>query len=105
MLIIKDILPLQIKAMGHDSRQMCLTDKFGFPKSYHKRSKVKFGFQTGDIVRAVVPRGKFQGVWIGRITVREKPSFAIRTSSKTFDVHPKYLRRLQSSDGYDYNYN
>src|SRR4028118_68877 len=41
--------PLLIKATGHGTRQMCRTDKFGFPSRYVPRFKFVKGFQTGDI--------------------------------------------------------
>lgn len=50
--------PLLIKATGHGTRQMCRTDKFGFPSRYVPRFKFVQGFQTGDIVKAVVLTGK-----------------------------------------------
>jgi 5-methylcytosine-specific restriction endonuclease McrA len=50
--------PLNIKATGHGSRQMCRTDKFGFPSRYVPRFKFVKGFQTGDIIKAVVTSGK-----------------------------------------------
>jgi hypothetical protein len=46
--------PLLIKATGQGSRQMCRTDKFGFPSRYVSRLKFIKGFQTGDIVKAIV---------------------------------------------------
>ncbi|MFZ1025863.1 MAG: RNA-guided endonuclease IscB [Limnoraphis robusta] len=42
--------PLLIKATGHGSRQMCRTDKFGFPSRYVPQFKLIKGFQTGDIL-------------------------------------------------------
>ncbi len=50
--------PLQIRATGHGSRQMCAMDKYGFPRTRAKQAKRVQGFQTGDIVKAVVPSGK-----------------------------------------------
>ncbi len=50
--------PLPIRATGHGSRQMCRMDKDGFPRTRAKQAKRVQGFQTGDIVRAVVPTGK-----------------------------------------------
>lgn len=93
--------PLNIKSMGHGTRQMCGTDKYGFPNRHRTSKKVHFGFKTGDLVKGVVTIGKYQGVWIGRITVRAKPNFKL-SSRKTFDVHPKYLKAIHSADGYDY---
>lgn len=56
------------------------------------------GYQTGDMVKAIIPRGKFAGVYEGRITIRFRPSFRL----DKIDVHPKYLHLLQRSDGYSY---
>lgn len=91
---------LMIKAVGHGSRQRCITDKHGFPRAYSSRNKTYMGFATGDIVKVVVPRGKYAGVHIGRIAIRQRPSFKLNG----FDVHPKYLTILQRGDGYEYEY-
>jgi 5-methylcytosine-specific restriction endonuclease McrA len=50
--------PLRIKAAGWGTRQMCGTDKYGFPTRHRGRKQVHFGFRTGDIVKAVVPERK-----------------------------------------------
>jgi 5-methylcytosine-specific restriction endonuclease McrA len=97
---VADIEPLLIRATGHGSRQMCQTDKFGFPKSHRTGVKKHFGFETGDIVRAVVPSGKNKGVHIGRVVVRAKPSFKIGTAD---GIHAKHVRIIQRRDGYAYN--
>lgn len=95
--------PLIIIAKGMGSRQMCGTDRFGFPIRHRTRQKVHFGFQTGDLVRAVVQAGKYAGQWIGRISVRSRPSFKL-ASTQTFDVHPKYLQVIHRADGYAYSF-
>src|SRR5262249_4352625 len=64
---IEDLQAVQIKAMGHGSRQMCRTDKHGFPKAHRTRKPMFRGFQTGDIVKAEIPRGKFTGRHVGRL--------------------------------------
>jgi 5-methylcytosine-specific restriction endonuclease McrA len=95
--------PLLIVAKGHGNRQMCGTDKFGFPTRHRTNRKVWFDFQTGDLVRAIVPSGKFAGIWTGRISVRSRPSFKL-TSTQSFDVHPKYLEVVHRADGYAYSF-
>jgi 5-methylcytosine-specific restriction endonuclease McrA len=92
------IKPLSAKAMGYGNRQMCRTDKFGFPKSHRTRNKTFLGFQTGDIATANVPSGKFAGNHIGRVTIRQRPSFIINGK----DMHAKHLKRIHRSDGYQY---
>jgi hypothetical protein len=56
---------LSIQACGHGSRQMCGTDKYGFPMRHRTRRKLHFGFQTGEMVQANVPAGKHQGLFVG----------------------------------------
>jgi hypothetical protein len=51
------------------------------------------GFRTGDLVRAVMPAGRYAGVHIGRVVIRQRPSFPL----KRFDVHPQHLTMLQRS--------
>jgi hypothetical protein len=102
---IKGYQPLLIKAMGHGSRQMVASDKYGFPRGAAKlRQKSLFGFQTGDIVKAVVPKGKYAGTHNGRIVVRKTGNFQIKTSTQTFDVNRKYCRYLHKSDGFNYGF-
>jgi 5-methylcytosine-specific restriction endonuclease McrA len=95
---VKGIRPLEVKATGQGSRQMCRTDTYGFPKRHKPRARSFQGWKTGDLVRAVVPRGKYAGVYLGRIAIRFRPSFRLGR----LDVHPKYLTRLHRADGYDY---
>jgi hypothetical protein len=57
---------LSIQACGHGSRQMCGTDKYGFPIRHRTQRKLHFGFQTGDMVRAHVPRANTEAaMWDG----------------------------------------
>ena len=90
---------LVIKAFGHGIRQMCITDKYGFPKKYRPKERTYMGYKTGDIVLANVPKGKNKGIHIGRIAIRHRPSFLLNGVG---DVHPKYLTLLQKNDGYGY---
>lgn len=95
-------VPFRISAKGHGNRQMCGTNKYGFPIRHRHRQKQFAGFQTGDLVQAVVPTGKFSGTHSGRIAIRHRPSFRIQTAAATFDVHPKYLTLVHRADGYAY---
>ncbi len=90
--------PLTVKAAGHGCRQMCGTDKYGFPIRHRTRLKTFMGFQTGDFVEADIPSGKYAGIHVGRISIRQRPSFKLNS----FDVHPKYLKVIHRQDGYDY---
>lgn len=95
--------PLLIKATGHGTRQMCRTDKFGFPSRYVPRFKFVQGFQTGDIVKAIVTSGKKTGTYVGRVAVRTKGSFNISDKSGLIDsVSYKFCKITHSKDGYGY---
>lgn len=48
---------LQISAKGRGSRQMCRMDSYGFPQTSAKASKTVRGFQSRDMVKAIVPTG------------------------------------------------
>jgi 5-methylcytosine-specific restriction endonuclease McrA len=95
--------PLLIKAIGHGTRQMCRTDKFGFPSRYVPRLKFVKGFQTGDIVKAVVTSGKKIGTYIGRVAVRTTGSFNISAASGLIQgIGNKYCSLIHRKDGYLY---
>lgn len=96
---------LIISAKGRGSRQMCRMDRFGFPRTSAKSSKSVKGFQTGDIVKAVVPSGLKRGEYLGRVAVRSSGSFNIETSDCLIqEIGYKFCRLLQRNDGYSYNY-
>lgn len=99
-LLIRNVYPLLATAKGHGRRQRCGTNKFGFPIRHAPKAKFFAGFQTGDLVKANIPNGKYAGAYTGRIAIRFKPSFKLTTGGKSFDVHPKYLQIIHSSDGF-----
>lgn len=94
---------LLIRATGHGTRTMCQTDKFGFPKQYRSSQKRHFGFQTGDMVSADVPKGKYTGKHFGRVTCRKTGSFSIRKSDGVLiQANHKTCTVLHRADGYTY---
>ncbi len=97
---------LLIVAKGHGTRQICRTDKFGFPKRYCSRTKIHKGFQTGDIVKAVVTKGKKIGTYVGRVTTRKTGSFNISTANGLIQgINHKYCTPIHKKDGYAYQIN
>ena len=96
--------PLLIKATGHGTRQMCRTDKFGFPSRYVPRSKFVKGFQTGDIVKAVVTSGKKIGEYVGRLAVRTTGSFNVSASELVQGISHKHCKIVHHKDGYSYSF-
>jgi hypothetical protein len=95
---VAGVRPLGITARGHGSRQLCRTDRYGFPTRHRGRAKCSFGMSTGDIVRAAQPRWMYAGTYVGRVTIRQRPSFHVNGH----DFHPRLLTVLQRADGYDY---
>ena len=94
-----------ISAKGRGVRQMCLMDKYGFPRTFAKTSKTIKGFQTGDIVKAVVTKGLRVGEYLGRISVRATGAFNIKTKNGLAkDIGYKYCHLIQRGDGYLYYY-
>ena len=94
---------LRIRATGRGRRQMCLMDRHGFPRSGPRGARTVHGFRTGDVVRAVVPKGKYKGIHIGRVMVRQSGYFALRTGSARVDgISHRHCLLVQRDDGYRY---
>ncbi|TKA10864.1 hypothetical protein [Actinacidiphila oryziradicis] len=75
----------------------------GETRAFRPRSKKYFGYQTGDLVRAVVPTGKGSGTHVGRVCVRVTGSFDITTSSgRMAGINHRDIRLLQRGGGYGY---
>lgn len=95
---------LCIKAMGRGSYQRTRLDKFGCVRGYLTRAKSIQGFQTGDMVKAVVTKGKKTGSYSGRVAVRASGSFNIQTSNSLVQgVSHRYCTVVQRGDGYGYS--
>lgn len=91
---------LHITARGHGRRQMQNHDKYGFPIGKPRsRQRHSHGFQTGDLVRATVPKGKYAGVHISRVAVRATGSFRV---GDTDGISWRYCRLIHRADGYAY---
>jgi len=96
---------LAIRAFGRGAYQRTRVNSSGAPTGFLTRKKKAFGFQTGDIVVAVVPRGKRRGTHFGRVAVRARGSFNVQTKSTTVpDISYRHCRILQRADGYGYQF-
>ena len=96
---------LSIKATGRGSYQRTRLTMHGFPRGYLTRSKSAFGFQTGDMVRAVVTKGKKAGDYLGRVAIRASGSFNIQTPTGLVQgIHHRFCTLIQRSDGYGYSW-
>lgn len=95
---------LQITASGRGNRQLLNLDKYGFPRGQISRQKLYFGFQSGDMVKATVPKGKYKGAWIGSVSCRKNGSFNINlVKGRIQGINYKYCQIIQKFDGFKYN--
>ena len=99
-----NVVPLLIKATGRGHRRMCNPNEIGLPVSHRKRQKRYFGYQTGDLVRAVVPeRLACRGTHVGRVAVRARGTFNISTKrGKVTDVPYRFCTPIGRTTGYSY---
>jgi 5-methylcytosine-specific restriction endonuclease McrA len=105
VLQLAEVVPLAITATGRESRQMCRMDRCGFPRTTAKGARWVLGFQTGDLVRAVVTDGVKRGTYIGRVAVRATGSFNITTAQGSIQgIAARYCRPIHHADGYRYSY-
>lgn len=96
---------LQIKAKGRGSRYRSVTDKYGFPIKPMPRTKMICGFMSGDMVKAIVPKGKYQGTWFGQIAMRTSGRVDIKdVNGKRIaqGINVQYCQLVQRFDGYSY---
>jgi hypothetical protein len=69
------------------------------------RKKRFFGFQTGNMVKAIVPGGKYQGIHYGVVATRSSGSFDIKNGEgkrMAQGVHYRHYQLVQRFDGYIY---
>jgi len=99
-----DVPTLNIKCTGRGRYGRTLIDMYGFPRSYLMKHKTVHGFQTGDMVRATVAKGKNVGKYTGRIVVRASGSFSMkRDAGLPIDVNYRNCRLVSHGDGYGYS--
>jgi hypothetical protein len=91
VLNVEGIRPLVITAMGHGSRQMCRMDKYGFPRTTTKKFKRVHGFQTGDMVKVIVPNGKKAGAY----KRERKVSSGAKLDGKLFGLLATLISKLR----------
>ena len=95
---------VQVKCTGRGSYQRTRLDRYGFPRGHLTREKRVYGFQTGDLIRAEVPKGKKAGTHVGRVAVRASGSFNIQSAAEVVQgIAHRHCRLVQRSDGYGYS--
>jgi len=95
---------LYIGCRGRGSYQRTRLTAAGFPCGYLLRQKRVRGFQTGDMVKAVVPCGKKKGEYVGRVAIRATGSFNIQTPTGVVQgISWKHCLLLSRADGHAYS--
>ncbi len=98
-----NLCTLLVKSMGRGEYQRTRVTSSGFPRGYLLRQKSVYGFQTGDVVKAVVKKGKKVGVYQGRVAIRATGSFNIQTKTGVVQgISHKCCTLVQRNDGYLY---
>lgn len=99
----RGVRPLLVRATGHGNRQMAGLNKYGFPIRHRNGQKRHHGFQTGDLVRAEVRKGKRAGIHMGRVLVRATGSFDIQTAAgRQAGISHRHCLPIHRNDGYSY---
>ena len=96
---------LRVNSCGRGAYQRTRTDKYGFPRGFCMRQKKVHGFASGDMVKAVVPKGKYKGTHVGKVSVRKTGLFCIQPLEKRVDgISYRYCRLITNSDCYSYGW-
>lgn len=96
---------IQIRALGRGHRQVCRTDRHGFPCAAAKTAKRINQLQMGDVARLTMVRGKYVGRHVGYIAAVRKTGTVDLRGVKGKITAPFYrFSVLQKADGYAYSY-
>ena len=93
------------KAVGRGNRQMCLMNKYGFPRTKAKMIKryitpTGVAFQTGDHVYLNQPSGKYKGKYIGTVSIRADGRFDITANQTKITSSWKNVTKVSVFNGY-----
>lgn len=103
--ILEHLPPLTIKATGRGTRQVVRVDKYGFPRATAGLVKRVAGFQAGDLVTLMQPRGKYAGVHTGRLAgVRQDGRFDSNAQDIGITSSSTNYMLVQRGDGYGYEF-
>lgn len=92
-----------ITAKGRGNRIKGNTNCCGIlNKNNIHREKTCRGFQTGDLCKIEIKRGKYAGVYVARITIRHNGQFDFKNGKQRISTNWKNCKVIQRNDGYDY---
>lgn len=102
--IVHDTTPLIVNCMGHGTRQVTRVNRYGFPCASAKRTKQVLGIKTGDLVRLTQTKGKYIGIFTGRVSAIKTDSnfISLQVNNKQTWFSAKLATKLQLGDGYNY---
>jgi hypothetical protein len=92
----------KITATGRGSRQACRVDRFGFPRTAGKRAKRVHDLSSNDLVRLTQPHGKYAGVHVGYVAIRERGDFDLKVGKVKITSSARRFALIQRADGYRY---
>ena len=93
-----------IEAIGRGSHCRTNVNSSGFPKGYLPRMKQFFGFQTGQMVKAITTKGNTPISYEGRVACRSTGYFKLKIArGKAVNVKHTCLKILSLNDGYSYS--
>ncbi len=91
-------------AKGRGSRQVCQTDRYGFPRQFRSRTKIHFNLMTGDLIRINPLKGKNAGKSCkGKGVIRADGSLYIVSDGQRINSTYRHAKLLQRGDGWDYS--
>ena len=91
-LISGTLSPRSRRRIGPDKR----------PTITPRQHKRVHGFQTGDMVKATIPKGEHAGVHVGRMVMQSSGTFYFGSGKDRLQFSWKYVTPLQRADGYSY---
>lgn len=94
---------MAIQSTGRGSYARTRLDRHGFPRLIFPRKKTVQGFQTGDLVKAAIPKGQHAGTHFGRVSVRSTGYFALHTARGKITSKHSFCALVQRADGYRYS--
>src|SRR5260370_17597010 len=101
---VQNVCPWRIDAKGRQAGRMGNVDEHGFPVGRAKGPSCVQGFKTGDLVRAVVTKGKKIGTYVGRVAIKTDGYFKLtgHPFGMVEGIHVRYCTPIPRKDGYSY---
>jgi len=88
-----------VKGTGRGKYSRTTSDRVGLPPTSLPWINTVHGFATGDLVRAVIPKGKYTVVHVGRVAVRSRGMFRVTTVTGTNRaLHRRHCTIIQRAD-------